>query len=364
MRSEFNSYLYKVMRRISFIFPVLVSLVLACGELYDIAKRAEEGDTVEFFAIADRGGYMVLLDANENDVREYQVANTSAVDWGAKPLLQMAEDGSAWITFRDNGTWMWLIYRSDGRNYNYWMKRSKEFPFGCQVSAITAGRGNVYMLVEGAGVDDGFWEFTSSSARHLASFPSGKTLFYSYVDGIMYMTVDGGVSTEIQTYNFATGFHNPAYNSNAAPMFGSFFAAQYDYTFLIGFFNELAIDDNYGLTPPFPFSVPPFDLDYTIEAYVVFSNRIFAAAVNGMLPSADILYFDNNEDPPMTDFQPYHHISDEGGIEIEMERVSGRKIAVGIRFSPQKSGLHIFDHESGEMKQLSGYDVYDVSVRQ
>lgn len=352
------------MKWIHSIFILIISLTLSCGELYDIAKRAEEGSSVEFFAIADRGGYMVLLEADEDDVREYEVANTSAVDWGAKPLLQIAEDGTAWVTFRDNISWMWLIYRSDGKNYNNWIKRSKEFIGGGQVSAITAGRGNVYMMVEGAGVDDGFWEFTPSSANHLATFPGGRTLFYSYDDEIMYMTVDGPADTEIHTYAFPN--YNSAYNSTAVPILGSFFAAKYDETFLIGFFSELWVDQNSGLGPPgpFPTALPPYDMNYSIEAYAIFEDRIFAAAVNGMFPSSDILYFDNNE-LGMTDFQHFYHICDEGGIGIEMERVSRSKIAVGIRFSAQKSGLHIFDYKSEEMEQLSDfYDVYDVSVRQ
>jgi hypothetical protein len=335
-----------------------LALFLSCSdELYDIAKNADRSS--EVFALADNGLDLILLRATEFDVSEYPIMGENNVNWGAGLLLQVSGDGTAWAAFIDIAICSWVIYRSDGSNYNRWIKMGKEFGSSGQVSAITTARGRMYVYYDGA-VDQGLWEFDYSTERFVDNVGSVKSLFHSKYDGMLYMTVDGGGGTEIYNWDFSspTLF---SYNSNAFGQVDSIFSAKYGSEFFIGYEDRLVVDHNGGTTS-FPDQlVPSFWMDnYTIQSYAFVSEGIFAASTNVTQSSADIIYF--NEVAGL--FEVFRNISSEPGIAIKLLSLGGNKLAAGIRGSSEVNGLHLYDYKYDELKSLSVYDVYDIAVRQ
>jgi hypothetical protein len=302
---------------------------------------------------------LILLRATEFDVREYAVMGGSDVFWSAGLFLQVSGDGTAWVVYPDVGTFSWVIYRSDGADYNRWIKMGKEFEGSGLVPAAIAARGRMYVYYEGS-LDPGLWEFDYSTERFLGNVGSVKSLFHSKYDGMLYMTVDGGGGTEIFNWDFSspTLF---SYNSCAFGQVDSIFSAKYGSEFFIGYEDRLVVDHNGGTTS-FPDQlVPSFWMDnYTIQSYAFVSGGIFAASTNVTQSSADVIYF--NEVTGL--FEVFRNISSEPGIAIKLLSLGGNKLVAGIRGSSEANGLHLYDYKYDELKNLSVYDVYDIAVRQ
>ncbi len=351
-----------VKRNIAAIVVAALSFILflGCGEeLYDIAKNADRGFN-ELFALADRGGELVLLRATQSDVREYAVMGGNDVFWSAGVFVRVSGDGTAWVVYPDSGTFSWLIYRSDGTDYSNWIKMGKEFEGSGSVSAAIAARGRMYVYYVGS-LDPGLWEFNYSTENFIYDIAVGSatSLFHSRDDDMLYITVDTSM-TEIYRWDFAS-LTIDLYNSSASSQLNSFFSAKYGSEFVIGYKDELIVDHNGG-TNGFPDQlVPSFYLDnYTIHSYAFVYEGLFAASTNVTTSTADIIRFDEVSGF----FEVFRNISGEQNIDIKLLYLGGSMLAVGIRGSSEANGLHLYDYKSDELKNLSGYDIYDISVRQ
>jgi hypothetical protein len=333
-------------------------LFIGCGEeLYDIAKNADRGFN-EVFALADRGGELVLLRATQSDVREYTVMGGSDVFWSAGVFVRVSGDGTAWVVYPDSGAFVWVIYRSDGTDYSNWIKMGKEFEGSGSVSAAIAAQGRMYVYYVGS-LDPGLWEFDYSTETFIQNIGSATSLFHSWDDNMLYITADTSM-TEIYRLDFAS-LTIDLYNSSASTQLSSFFSAKYGSEFVIGYQDKLIVDHNYG-TNGFPDQlVPSFYLDnYTIHSYAFVYEGLFAASTNVTTSTADIIHLDEG----IGSFEVFRNISGEQNIDIKLLYLGGSNLAVGIRGSSEANGLHLYDYTSDELKNLSGYDVYDISVRQ
>lgn len=335
------------------------ALFLGCSEeLYDIAKNADRGFN-ELFALADRGSELVLLRATQSDVREYAVMGGNDVFWSAGVLIQVSGDGTAWVVYPDSGTFTWVIYRSEGTDYSNWIKMGKEFEGSGLVPAAIVARGRLYVYYVGS-LDPGLWEFDYATERFIQDVGSATSLFHSWDDDKLYITADASM-TEIYRWDFVSPTIE-IYNSGASSQLNSFFSAKYGSEFVIGYTGELIVDHNGG-TNGFPDQlVPSFWMDnYTIHSYAFVYEGLFAASTNITTYTADIIRFDEGSGF----FEVFRNISGEApGIGIKLLYLGGSMLAVGIRGSSEANGLHLYDYASDELKNLSGYDVYDITVRQ